>query len=246
MVKFFFIHIPKTAGTSFRKMLYRQFPGEDTYPTHEEIVLNGGVYPFERELAEVDRRRSDRALLLVGHYGFGAGRRFFGHDDFARLTFVRAAVPRAVSNLLHFKRHAPNMRDLSLEAIFERARPSVSNAQVRALSALPGPCTERHLEIAKVNLQRCDFVGVTERFDESLFVASQQFGWNLGARVDTNRRPADSPEVPPSLMTELEAANDLDRELYEFALRVFENRLRSARSGRDRQAGKALRLQSEY
>ena len=40
---YFFVHIPKTAGSSFRNMLYRQFEQDVIYPNLKDIKNNNGL-----------------------------------------------------------------------------------------------------------------------------------------------------------------------------------------------------------
>lgn len=42
---FYFIHVPKTAGTTFRLLLEKEFKASETLPSQKDIIANGGRYP---------------------------------------------------------------------------------------------------------------------------------------------------------------------------------------------------------
>ena len=58
--KKFFIHIPKTAGTSMRMMLYDIFEQESILPNQQDIKNNGGGYPaFDKLLGLVGKNQKE-------------------------------------------------------------------------------------------------------------------------------------------------------------------------------------------
>lgn len=81
------------------------------------------------------------------------------------------------------------------------------------------------LETAKRNLETFAVVGLTERFDASLMLLGQRFGWTrLGYRKanQTRKRPPTS-SIDPETRTALENLSTLDRELYDFAKTLFDS-----------------------
>ncbi len=78
------------------------------------------------------------------------------------------------------------------------------------------------LERAKANLESYfSFVGIVEKFDESLAVLKHLFAWNLSSY---SMQRKSSPDVKPDETTrrEIEKHNLLDQELYTFATELFE------------------------
>ena len=67
--QYFFLHIPKTAGTSFRHMLVRDvFPHkDDVLPNKKEFKKRLGRYYRITELMELPPHRIQSCKLLSGH-----------------------------------------------------------------------------------------------------------------------------------------------------------------------------------
>jgi hypothetical protein len=109
------------------------------------------------------------------------------------------------------------------------------NLQVRWLAArsdqdVPFRQTSRQmLEEAKRTLEeRVDFLGITERYEESIRLFARQLDWRDPVIVERlnaspNRQAAAS--LPPSTRAAILDHNALDFELYAFAVQLFERRL---------------------
>lgn len=225
MDRYFFIHIPKTAGTSFRELLTRQFRGWRRYPSRGELRRNDFMYPGLDALAGVSDFRRSQIRLVAGHYEYGSADAIFQEPTVRSLTMLREPVSRTISNLLHLQRHSLKLQELPIEEIFERSRRETRNVQVRMIAGVHRLPEERDLETAKENLQRCDFVGLTEEFANSVEIANHRFGWKLGAPVRRNMRPSDSLALAEELSERIRHANSLDIQLHHFARRLFHEQL---------------------
>jgi len=152
------IHIPKCAGTSFRHVL-RHVYGDGLW-------LNYGTI-FSRAQAQ-EHLIPPGSKCIHGHFLADA------LDDFAsdaqRITWLRHPVERVVSNYFHFLR-SPDVRDDCCRAIYERG---LSLRQFAELDWMRNGAT-RYL--AGKSLGEFAFVGVAERFEESLDVFAKTFGW---------------------------------------------------------------------
>lgn len=235
-----FLHIPKAAGTTFSRIVERQYPPRHTYtilptPGH----YSGTFADFER--LPLSRRASLR--LLKGHMPFGYHRLLPG--PFSYITFLREPVKRVLSHYAHARRDPehnlyPYMSKMSLkEALTRRiyVAEAFDNFQTRLISGawhdVPfGALDDSVLEAAKENL-RCHFaVGLVERFDESLLLLQQQFDWsavfytrhNTAARNDRSALDA----VDDETLELIRRHNRLDRQLYEFAADRCERRIEAA------------------
>ncbi|HET6847026.1 MAG TPA: hypothetical protein VFH29_09340 [Anaerolineales bacterium] len=92
--------------------------------------------------------------------------------------------------------------------------------------ALP---TELDLKRAKQRLQNLAFFGMTERFQESLFLLSYAFGWRpILDEVRLNASPSQDRSKPLERETRaaIESRVGLDQQLYQFALDAFDRRYR--------------------
>ena len=218
--QFFFIHIHKTAGTSFRYMLYKQFEQTEIFPNLTDIHEFGGRYPRYPELLQADPSIFSRIRLLTGHYPFEVVK-FFPRRPRC-LVFLRDPLKRALSNLYHLRRYAyPAGTDMT--AILPRAKNGIFNVQTRFF-AVPyhrEPLSRADLEVAKGNLAQCDFIGLREEFEVSVRLAERMFDWRLGKTFELNVTRLDEPALDNGLLAQLELGNAFDFEFYEHGKALF-------------------------
>ncbi len=83
------------------------------------------------------------------------------------------------------------------------------------------------MEIAKKNISTFKFIGITERFRDSLDLLSYTFGWRPIAdvpmyNVNTQKQPNE--KLDTETINGILECTKLDRELYKFATHIFETR----------------------
>ncbi|MDZ7783510.1 MAG: sulfotransferase family 2 domain-containing protein [Halioglobus sp.] len=211
-----FVHIRKTAGISIRDAL------EDNYrvicdygvdgPRTSDIIRKykyqqHDPYAIYRELQRTDS-------WLVGHFNL---QQFSDFVDCRRiLTFVRHPVDRVISHFNHIRAYVSADRQLEVFAQNKKAR----NLQYRALKSMPLGCI--------------GYVGIAERFDESLEMINAGLGLSLEFKhANINRHKTLEKEDVTQEMRELIAENNpLDMALYERAVAQHEQRYRFFREGR--------------
>lgn len=238
--RYFLLHIPKTAGTSFRVMLWSLFPPDAILPTQADLDANGGRYLRLAQLEQLPAERLQACRLLCGHLPSVAAEILPERPE--TLVFLREPVARAVSNLRHIQRRDRRGRPLIdlLDDGGIRTR-IVDNRQTQMLSfrsldearehATITPDRDR-LELAKRRLEECSFVGLTERFSDSLALCRATYGWdlpseeprrNVAPKLD-DRAEREVAEVEPQLREALA----LDLELYESGVSLFADRMTRA------------------
>jgi hypothetical protein len=106
------------------------------------------------------------------------------------------------------------------------------NLQTRMLAGLCGQTgtlsAAEMLGCAKRNLRSCTVVGLAERFDETVLLLRKAYGWRMPFYVRSNigkHRPHNK-SVPADALRQIEAANQLDIVLYEYARELFEAQVR--------------------
>lgn len=183
-----FLHVPKTAGTSMRQMLQTSLGQRAVYPSNRDIALRAdGCYPSHAEiLRELPSVRPYR--VLIGHYVAG-----IAHDLPVRhrtATMLREPVQRSLSMLAHVERH----RGLTPEAVLDSevlCRELITDYQTRLLAAevprdFMHPAADA-LERALRTVAALDYVGVTERFEESCRLFDAVFGTDVSrCRTEAN------------------------------------------------------------
>lgn len=226
----FFVHIPKTAGTTFRSILDRLYEG-DSNRVINALAISKSLNALIQESDEVKMR----IRLVQGHMPFGI------HESFTQsgtyVTFLRDPIRRVISHYTFDQRafRNPNhglIRNMNIEefAILN------DNLHTRMLCGIPGadsvsgfdPLTNYHLRKAKENLTKSfAAVGIAERFDESILFFRKALGWDNPYYFSRNisqwsTKPNDYPE---KVVEGIKANNQLDLELYEFACELFDRQV---------------------
>jgi Sulfotransferase family len=234
-----FLHIPKTGGTTFHKILERN------YAPHETLTFDGSRHSTEIEsFAKLPEAQRARYRLVKGHLEFGFHRFLGGESTY--VTFLRDPIARAVSFYSHARSRSDHYlhrlvtdQRLRLENLLEQGATSeLFNQQTQMISGCPSdpncPLDHNALERAKQNLRSnfC-FVGLTEEFDAGLVLLSRMLGWSRPFYVKRNvsfeKTRAES--LPAQLRAVLRDANSLDFELFEFARTLLAAQIRAAGAG---------------
>jgi hypothetical protein len=250
-----FLHIPKTAGLTFRHIMNREYGLDrvayaeeriDTDRVRESLasIQGPGALPERRSGVEpnaaaieawsaLGARTQARVSAIIGHFWFGL------HEHIDRparyLTFLRDPVDRVVS--LHAFAVRYGLRADLRQYVEDGRDAQIDNGQTRRLCGrLPerdirfDPCDADVLARAMQHLHRLTVVGLTERFDESVLLAARTLGWRFPAHDVhnvTRRRPR-LDEIPADVRARIEEHNRFDAALYEEGRRMFEERLAAA------------------
>lgn len=226
----FFIHIPKTAGTSFREMLYQYFSQEEIYPNIERIENNGGRYPNFRDIKRDFKEKATvykDIKLVAGHYPYKL-KKSLPDSNIKCLTFLRNPYDRTVSHLIHFKKRKLDCKKLTLEEIFELKQEQVCNLQIKYFMERKNrkSIEEKDIISAKKNLSDCDFVGITETFFESIKSLESLFeiSFNQVLAKNVNQKQELISSISDNFKNKIKLANKLDFEFYEFAKEISTNK----------------------
>jgi len=179
------MHIPKTAGTTLRRILSEAFPG-DVFPSAGSVFANNGEYPRFAELQN-QRELVDRHRFVVGHYRLPQLLRLF--PDRQIITCLREPFARTVSVIGHYWR----VHGMPPEAFLKNAglvTNQIVDQQTRFLAGQPpdwsGGYSEDMVKQALQNLERVKIVGIQERFPQ--FIARVARELNLPAHTNLDRR----------------------------------------------------------
>lgn len=230
-----FLHVPKTAGSSMRGILYMNYKKSQIFLAREMWKGNPNFHHL------TDEQKRD-ILLLMGHMPFGL-HRFLPGESFEYFTLLREPVDRIISLYKHIQRFpdhhfAAEMKkhEYSLSDFFNlRLSPAFDNCQVRMLAEamdVPfGELTEDHLEAAKHNLEKYfPLAGVQDQFDEFILLLSARYRWRIPyyRRMKVNRnRDNNKTEISASEKSLILKYNALDEELYRFVKNRFQTLLKN-------------------
>jgi len=235
--KIYFLHIPKTAGSTFHHILFRQY-------THHKHAMILNVPRTQKYLNLSDRKKSNTQVVR-GHFLFGLHRR--KNDEGLCLTFLREPLMRTISGheyIYRNKKHAFHKQmtegNYSLYEFLEKGMvKNFDNTQVRFLCGdndMPfGAVNQTHLEQAWQNLTSNDMMfGLTDKFDESVLYFAHLLDWNMPyyERMNVTReRKTDLATLDPKTLEKLCEVNQYDLELYKRAQALFTERIQALGPG---------------
>jgi len=247
----YFLHIPKTAGTTFGAFLQSHFEDREVCPAH-----------LWRDLIRLPAPQISRARLIWGHfYAFLCA---YAPHSTRYLVLLRDPVDRALSHYEHILSHEEHYfhrRALELAAFGEflrdpETRTIATNFQVRslALDLEPAPIAKKltseeiargdlerrlltvpfdrpideMLEAAKVRLKQMCFVGTTERYRESIELLCRRLRWPAPIDIESlnvTETRLRSHRIRPEDLTYLRQINYADYDLYDYACELLEDGL---------------------
>lgn len=184
-----FIHIPKTAGSTLRRVLAREYgrqrvlyvePGNSAWNRHHT-----GEESLQEQVAKRDIR------LITGHLPFGV------HSTLRRacryFSLMRDPVARAISEYYyahtyphHSFREPIRSGRLSLDEFIHGSRHVAGGGQCAMLSGN----SESRTGVAAAAIDNVQYsiavVGTIERFEESILLMAKALGWQAPWFVRTN------------------------------------------------------------
>lgn len=232
----FFLHIPKTAGTTMREILQRAYGnrlqiggiehGDDRFPT-DEVLTN-----IKNTLKDKD--------VYTRHLCYGLHE--YLDRPYQYLTFLRDPIKRSISHFNYFLRgikdpHLQSLAQQGIIAFHTDGSKQWHNMQTRFLAGrkamMKDEIDETDLELAKQNLRdEIALLGIIERFDESLLYFQHHLNWNwpFYLKANQSKRMLKSATLSYEDLTSeeknvVEGANRYDLELYDYGKQLFQSRL---------------------
>lgn len=200
------LHIPKTGGTSFNFILENNFGIRNCHTNqNDRSTFTQSDFDFARKCYPALRS-------LVGHNLVDPMQLTVAEPFY--MTILREPVARVISHYQYSVQRGNNKKTFE-ETL--RASENLENLQVKLIAG------GRDLDKAKRFLERCAFVGLTEKFDLSLRVLERLSPWKL--KLNYKRRVVaetntlkDALKSDPRMLELAREYNKLDLALYQFAV----------------------------
>ncbi len=211
-----------------RQALMHRFPEEETASCYR-------IGKVEEDLASAI---GEGKTLIVGHIDFSHLQQVEVPKDYQLLAMFRDPVDRIISTYLHFQKHKDPRYSTwkGGEVNFEEFMKSefANNWICQLLSGTKGltaPLSqdEKIYKEAIRNLDRLNWIGISESFEDSLFSLSQHLGKTLknpgrfNEGTDGNRHQ----ELRQEHAVKLNAHNGLDLQLYKLAQNRLDDQVSS-------------------
>lgn len=212
LMPLFFVHVPKTAGTSFRKAAENYYGFNNVvydYSTTSSETSSSvlkSIYEDQNYLRFYEYLNNNQVGFLSGHVHAGKYVHLFGARQV--VTFLRDPVQRVVSEYYHFVRNNGYKDDLPS---FYR-KPQFINRQSKMMQGVP--------------LQTVGLLGLTEEYEKSLDMLNSLYGTNIEPiAMNVGRKDKDQTyNVPKNQLDEIRALNEDDIRLYNVATHIFHQR----------------------
>lgn len=226
-----FLHIHKTGGRTLEKIIEKQYKSSETLSTD-----NLKWREAKEDLRQLDSSYLEQIKLLKGHMYFGLHEEL--SQPFTYITMLRNPIERVLS-LYFFIRDEPKNpqhktlieNNMNLEKFLESGiAKTAENGQTRVLSGIQAedkPCSQEMLDLAKENLSKYfTVVGLTERFDDTLILLKQAFGYRIPVykTINKNKKRLPRRAISDQEIQKIRDLNRFDIELYEYAEKLFQEK----------------------
>jgi len=209
-----FLHIPKTAGSTLAQVFKANAP-------------SGKYFHFWNQPRVTELHLVPDKEVIFGHFRYGI--HFYMPNQTAYYaTMLREPVERVIS---YYYFHLQDTQDpahkFAKEHTFEEwleESPAAQNEMTKSLSGIRSefyPSTET-FEIAKHHLRSMRYVGLTERFDNSLALMKYYFGFKDLSYDKTKVGVKKPHDLDEKVREKIREKNRMDIELYEIAKEIFE------------------------
>jgi hypothetical protein len=224
----YFSHIPKTAGMTFRTIVEDHFDDREICPA----TLNAQV-------AKIPKDQLKDYRLFRGHLGFINIPELLPGKRVVNVTILREPIARVISHYEYIRRmpgdpHYKAVKDMTLAEFAQKLTAGKVGKNIQTYHVakamrfkLDDLTPEETLALAKESLDDFAFVGLVERFQDSLFLLSYILGWKpiLNSRKENAAKKKKSfDEIPIETLEIIKENSLLDIELFNYAQESFETR----------------------
>ncbi|HEX9827189.1 MAG TPA: sulfotransferase family 2 domain-containing protein [Flavobacteriaceae bacterium] len=222
-----FLHLPKNGGTTFHSILNRLYHNEKVFSlTYDNAKSN------KDEFINLSEKERHQFKILKGHAPFGLHHHM--KDSTKYVTFLRKPEKRIASFYYYVLRKPGNKlykdiveNNYSLtDFVREIKSLDINNCQVRWISGINDK-EEFMLEKAIENIEtHFSFVGLTERYDESLIYLKNMYNWSIPYYKTKNKATEKQKNIDIETLNVINDYNRQDNILYDYIESKFDAKLK--------------------
>lgn len=222
-----FIHIPKTAGNTFRNIIMKQYnPTEilNLYTANPEYFKNFN-FEFIKQIFEEKNQLQKMFKIIIGHYKFGI-HNFLNTQNTLYIAFLRNPFDQYISMYNHLISDSRfwNLSNNKLTELSEFIEFKLTHniqtfliSGVSDFSILENNPDYVLAEAIKNIDKHFMFIGLTEYFDESLIIIKYKFNFKNIYYCKHNVKNSKNYHVSEVESKQILERTHLDKKLYEYA-----------------------------
>ncbi len=213
------IHIPKTAGTSFRNIL------KEVYGENGVVRLD---IPLYSQLVKINEQAYSSTKLpfgtrvVHGHFSLEQLKENFEIiDSVPIITWLRHPVDRVISNYYYLEKRLKEelqeeAKGLNILSKMQRSLPEYARDEINR--------NRQYKFLNGIDLEDFSFVGIQEHFSEDLISLSKQLDWPVYEELKHNITGSKY-QVSAEDRAEIAELNTKDMDLYEKAIELRKKRM---------------------
>lgn len=213
-------------------VLRRHYKKSETY---EIVTRFNRQKATTRRFLQMPQAKRDQIRLLMGHMDFGFHKQFSNPAKY--ITMLRDPVGRIISSYYYTKSHPRHyLHDAIVKgnvSLKEYASGDftyqLENGMTKNLSGIrseSGACTQEMFEAARQNVREHFLsIGLLERYDLSLLLYKKILDWPdypVYFKKNVTEKGTETEEVDPETLSIIRTRNHFDVQLYEEAVKAFE------------------------
>jgi len=231
-----FLHIPKTAGSSFDECLFLQYLS--AYILRQHFIFTGDFNTDLQRYRQIAPATREKLVLHLGHAPLFTGIKEI--DSIPTITFLRNPIDRVISHCQHVSEGKSfgssknlNYKNMDVDQFLSSGRTQLSNFQSKLLLGREGYTLPKgsldELVNRAVNILEHELsgFGITEEFDSSLLMFAKSLGWKKPPiyRRRNTKNSNSLLEFEARHIAKIRELNQVDLQVYDRARALFKNRL---------------------
>ena len=213
------IHIPKTAGTSFRNILKEAF-GEKNVVRFDIVKKEKIVLVEQKEVKS--KKLSSKIKVIHGHFNYKhLVEKLEINEDVPVITWLRHPVERVISNYYYL---AKRLKDELQEE--EKGLNILAKMQKSLIEYARLEMNRNRMSkfLEGISLEQMKFVGIQEHFHEDLLYFGELFGIKDIKPLEHNITGTKH-KIDEAVILEIEELNSSDMDIYKNGLELRNKRI---------------------